>query len=187
MMLRVTKNDVRGAYRYYGLFYTRPDRVLSKMYILRTDRADESVLCRDSADGQWCETERDGFLRFMTAGSPEGDLSEMSEQDALWFLEREQAFNGEGDDEAVEAFLGMWTEKKERFRDEWENGGGWPAKYVETTFYLKGKQYSITPDRIGLEEGESWDEGFMEYLQSEIGADLRALGAEEIRHIGFLD
>ncbi len=51
MMLRVTKNDVRGAYRYYGLFYTRPDRVLSKMYILRTDRADESVLCRDSADG----------------------------------------------------------------------------------------------------------------------------------------
>ena len=47
--------------------------------------------------------------------------------------------------------------------------------------------YSITPDSIGLESGECWDEGFMEYLQHDIGEDLKALGAEEICHIGFLD
>lgn len=115
-----------------------------------------------------------------------GNLDEIQELHALWFLEQQHAFNGEGDDAAVEAFLAAWTEKAKQRLPEWETMGGWPAKYVETTFYLKGKQYAITPESIGLSD-DCWDEGYMEYLQSDIGADLKALGAEEIRHVGFMD
>ena len=111
----------------------------------------------------------------------------MDEQAALWYLEQHEAFNGEGDDEAVAAFLAEWIEKKEQYRDAWENGGNWPAKYVSTSFTLNGKGYVITPDSIGLENGECWDEGFMESLQGDIGEDLKKLGATEIRHVGFLD
>ena len=115
-----------------------------------------------------------------------GNLEELLELHALWFLEQHDAFNGEDDDAAVEAFLAAWTEKAKQRLPEWETmTGAWKAKYVETTFYLKGKKYSITPESISL-GGDAWGEGFMEYLQGDIGEDLKALGAEEI-HMGFLD
>ncbi len=186
-MMRVTKDEVRGAYKYYGLFYGESGKVITDEFILKTDNPEEDVLIYDYDDEQWFELDRETV--FNNAGSEEwpGDLEEMSELHALWFLEQHHAFNGEGDDKAVEAFLKMWSEKKEQYREAWENGGYWPAKYVETTFYLKGKQYSIMPDSIGLEKGDSWDEGFMESLQGDIGEDLKKLGATEIRHVGFLD
>ena len=185
-MLRITKNEVRRAYKYYGLFYTG-DRVISREYILKTDERDEPVLCYDYAEETWREIERTRFLWLLNTGPRSGELDEMQELHALWFLEQQHAFNGEGDDAAVAALLAAWTEKAKQRRPEWKTMGGWPAKSVKTTFYLKGKMYSITPDSIGLESGECWDEGFMEYLQHDIGEDLKALGAEEIRHIGFLD
>ena len=185
-MLRVTKSEVRGAYKYYGLFYTG-DRVISKEYILKTDNTSEPVLCYDYVEETWREICRLRFIRFRDAGPRHGELDEMQELNALWFLEQHNAFNGEGDDAAVEAFLAAWTEKAKQRMPEWLNmKGAWTAKYVQTTFYLKGKQYSITPESIGL-SGDAWDEGYMEYLQGDIGEDLKALGAEEIRHVGFLD
>ncbi len=186
-MMRVTKEEVQGAYQYYGLFYGKSGKVITDEFILKTDDPEEDVLIFDFDVEQWVMLDRETI--FNNAGSEEwpGVFEEMSEQQALWFLEQHHAFNGAGADDAVDAFVKMWTEKKEQYRDAWENGGGWPAKYVETTFYLKGKQYSITPDKIGLERGDSWDEGFMESLQGAMGTDLKKLGATEIQHIGFLD
>ena len=178
--MRVTKSDVRGAYRYYGLFYAE-EKVISKEYVLKSDDGKGEVLCYDFAEKAWKNVRRASFERLLAAGR----LDEMQETDAIWFLEIEKAFNGEGDDAAVAELLKKWSEKKEEFREEFDYG--WPAKYVETRFYLKGKAYSITPDDIGLEKGDCWDEGFMEFLQSDIGKDLKELGAEEIRHLGFLD
>ena len=185
-ILRVTKSEVRGAYKYYGLFYTG-DRVISKEYILKTDNPDEPILFYDYAEGTWHELARNRFLRFRDERMKAGNLDEIHELYALWFLEQHHAFNGEGDDAAVEAFLVSWTEKAKQRLPEWLNmKGAWTAKYVETAFYLKGKKYSITPESIGLSD-DAWDAGFMEYLQGDIGEDLNALGAEEIRHMGFLD
>ena len=186
-MMRVTKEEVRGAYKYYGLFYGKSGKVINDEFILKTDDPEEKVLVYDYDEEQWFELDRETVLNH--AGSEEwpGEFAEMSEMDALWFLELHHAFNGEGDDDAVEAFIRMWTEKKEQYREAWENGAYWPAKYVKTTFYLRGKQYSITPDTIGLEQRDSWDEGFLEYMQKDIGEDLKKLGATEIRHVGFLD
>ena len=113
------------------------------------------------------------------------ELLELDETHGIWFLEFHHAFNGQGNDAAVNALLEKWTQEKEKYRAEFNYG--WPAKYVETTFYLNGKQYSITPDSIGLEGGNSWDEGFLEFLQVKIGEDLEILGATEIRHMGFMD
>ena len=183
--MRITKDDVRGADQYYGLFYARPDMVISRMFVLKTANRSEDVLCYDYAEEEWERISMPAFRELMENGSHPGELSAVSETDALWFLEQHQAFNGEGDDAAVEALLREWTEKKEAFREAY--GSGWFSKYVETTFYLKGKQYTITPDSIGLDEGEPWDEGFLEYLQGDIGEDLKKLGAKEIRHMGFED
>ena len=184
--MRVTKSEVRGAYKYYGLFYTG-DRVISKEYILKTDNPDEPILFYDYAEGTWHELARNRFLRFRDERMKAGNLDEIQELYALWFLEQHYAFNGEGDDAAVEAFLVSWTGKAKQRLPEWLNmKGAWTAKYVETAFYLKGKKYSITPESIGLSD-DAWDAGFMEYLQGDIGEDLNALGAEEIRHMGFLD
>ncbi len=177
----VTKDEVRGAYKYYGCFYSRPDRVITAAYIQRTDNPEEDVLCYDFVYRIWSWMDRDCFDEQLRSGRISKDL----EVHILWYLEQEHAFNGEGDNAAVDALLREWTEKKEEYRDAFNYG--WPAKYVETTFYLNGKQYSITPDSIGLERGESWDEGFMEYLQGDIAEDLKKLGATEIRNYGFLD
>ena len=181
----VTKNDVREAYQYFGQFYTVQGRVISKMFIARTDKDGEKLLCYDFAKKTWEDRHRNAFYQWLNSGNHAGELSEMTESDAIWFLEQEHAFNGEGNDEAVNALLAKWASKTEEY---WAAfNPGWPAKYVETTFYLNGKPYSITPDSIGLKQGNSWDEGLLEYMQSDIGKDLEKLGATEIRHFGFLD
>lgn len=186
--MRVTKADICGAYQYFGLFYSNPDRVISKMFIARTDKAGEKLLCYDFSKETWEERHRNAFYQWLNSGKHAGDLSEMTESDALWFLEMEHAFNGEGDDAAVEYVLNSWRGKIGALKETWySQHRGWPAKYVETTFYFKGKQYSIKPDDIGLETGNCWDEGLMEDLQGDIGEDLKKIGAKEIRHFGFLD
>ena len=184
----VTKDDVRGAYQYFGLFYNSPDRVISKMFIAQTNKTGEKLLCYDFIKATWEERHRNAFFQWLNSGNYAGDLSEMTERDALWFLETEHAFDGEGDDAAVEAVLNSWRGKMSPLKDAWySQQRGWPAKYVETSFYLNGKAYSIKPDDIGLETGNCWDEGLMEDLQGDIGEDLKKLGATEIRHLGFLD
>ena len=109
-MLRVTKSEVCGAYKYYGLCYSG-DRVISKEYILKTDNPDEPVLFYDYAEGTWHELARNRFLRSRDERMKAGYLDEIQELYALWFLEQHHAFNGEGDDAAVEAFLTAWTSK----------------------------------------------------------------------------
>ena len=86
---------------------------------------------------------------------------------------------------ALQELLDRWVEKKESFRSGFNYG--WPAKLVETRFKLDGVKYSITPDMIGLKQGDCWDEGLMEYLQYDLGEDLKEIGATDICHIGFID
>ena len=64
----------------------------------------------------------------------------------------------------------------------------WVAcKTCKHIVYLKGKKYCIKPEQLGLKQGDPWDHGLMEYIQGKIGEDLKALGATEIFHHGFLD
>ena len=85
----------------------------------------------------------------------------------------------------MQELVDRWRIKKEAYRDQW--GCAWPAKLVWTRFSYRGNQYYISPTMIGLEKGDCWDEGFMEFLQPKIEADLEALGATNIVHYGFLD
>ena len=185
-MMRVREEDVKGAYRYLGLFYAEEGRVISNLFIQMTKDPNQEVICYDFAMKEWFTLSCETCFSVLENKDRPGELTELDEMYALWYLETEEAFNGEGDDKAVEALIAEWTVKKEEYRDAYP---GWPAKLVETTFYLKGKKYSIKPEDIGLDgsNGHWGDEGFMEFLQSEIGKDLKKLGATEIRHFGFLD
>ena len=184
--MRVTKEEAKNRWKYYGLFYSSTDRVISEEYLITKETGDEDVLCFDFAADKWRSLSRSEFEKLLKERKQQGELAEIQETDALWYLENHRAFDGEGDDRAVEAFLASWKDGKEKYREEWEKRY-WPAKYVQTTFYLNGKQYCITPDSIGLEKGDCWDEGFLEFLQGEIGAELKEMGATEVRHTGFLD
>ena len=62
----------------------------------------------------------------------------------------------------------------------------WPSKCVETEFVINGVRYSIFPPDIGLTY-DCWDQGFMELFQGHMSEDLEAIGAVNIRAIGFLD
>lgn len=181
--MRVTKDDVRGAYKYYGVYDSRPGHGLTVEYILRSNDPKERVLCFHYEERSWFEIDQDSFLKLLEF--EKAKPSEMKEETALWYLEWDEAFNGEGDDAAVNALIAKWTEKKDEYRSGFNHG--WPAKLVKTSFYLKGKKYCITPEQIGLRQGDPWDHGLMEYIQGEIGADLEALGATDIFHHGFLD
>ena len=86
---------------------------------------------------------------------------------------------------ALQELLAQWTAKKEAYRSKFNYG--WPAKLVQTVFKLDGQAYSITPDMIGLTQGDCWDEGLMECLQGDLGKDLKAIGATDVCHLGFLD
>lgn len=86
----------------------------------------------------------------------------------------------------VQRVIEKWKVKKEEYREEWlENY--WPAKYVSLEFKLAGKKYCFTPDTIGLEKGDCWDEGFMEFLEKYIIIDLQEIGATDFIRLGFLD
>ena len=90
----VTKADVRGADQYYGLFYARPDRVISAEYILRSDDRGEDVLCYDYVGRTWDRMDPESFRELLETGSRHGELSQMEEMNALWFLEMEQEADG---------------------------------------------------------------------------------------------
>lgn len=89
--------------------------------------------------------------------------------------------------EKVQKVLDLWKTKKENYRDAWNNNGGWPAKNVSIEFTFEGKDYVVTPDTIGLEKYEPWDEGFMEFINTEIGKDLKDIGATDVAYFGMLD
>ena len=186
-MLRVLMDDVRGAFKYYSLSSARPDCVFTKFYVQRTENGDEPVLCYDFVQKEWSELERDRFFRLLALESSQGHLEEICELHALFFLDQDEAFNGEGDDAAVASFLSMWSEKKKQYLQmRSDTTCIWPAKDVMTTFYLNGKKYTITPNSIGLEEF-GWEAGFMESIQGDIEADLKKIGAADIMHRGELD
>ena len=100
---------------------------------------------------------------------------------------------GNSPEEKVQKLIEYWTVKKNDYIDEWcamdkEFGnGGWPAKYVKTKFILDGQQFVINPDTIGLDPFDSWDQGFLEYIQGLIEHDLEKMGATNIYSTGFLD
>ena len=84
------------------------------------------------------------------------------------------------------ALMQKWKAKVEEYRKEWGDGL-WPAKCVQTSFVYQGKPYHYFPDDLGLERGDCWDEGLMEYMQGDIAKDLKALGATDVCDLGFLD
>ena len=84
----------------------------------------------------------------------------------------------------IAALVEEWKDKKELYRERF--GSGWPAKLVETTFVLNGKEFSIKPEDLGLTD-DCWDQGFMETIQADMKKDLEDFGAERIYNIGFID
>lgn len=95
-------------------------------------------------------------------------------------------------DQDVKDFISMWKKKKEKYEDAWKrytpfHQGKWPAKLVETRFVYKGMEYSLKPEDIGLNRDNPWDQGFMEFMQSDIEKDLRKMGATHIWSLGFID
>lgn len=94
-------------------------------------------------------------------------------------------------DQEVKDFIGMWKKKKDSFADDWKRGtpsgrGRRAGRLVETRFVYRGMEYSLRPESIGLNRDDPWDQGFMEYLQSDIEKDLRKMGAVRIWSTGFL-
>ena len=84
----------------------------------------------------------------------------------------------------LEDLIARWKEKAETYREAFDYG--WPAKLVETKFILNGKQYSLTSASFGL-ENNCWNHGLMEFFQADLAQDLKAIGAEDVYHLGFLD
>ena len=91
--------------------------------------------------------------------------------------------------EEIAALVEVWKDKKEGYRESF--GTGWPAKLVSTTFTYKGEEYSLGPDDFAKEEISpymyAWESGLMECYQHDLAEDLRALGAEKVYNLGFLD
>ncbi len=85
----------------------------------------------------------------------------------------------------IEEVVELWKTKKENFREEWNNSVGWPAKYVSIVLEYQGKDYEITPEMIG-EEGP-WGHGFMEFINTKMGEDLKKAGATNLAFFGMLD
>lgn len=79
-----------------------------------------------------------------------------------------------------------WRKKFRKAKQEWDENPGWPAKHVTTSFTLFNCRYTLVPDDFGFTKG-TWDEGFMESIQTELEKDLKEAGASEIESYGFLD
>ena len=97
-----------------------------------------------------------------------------------------------GGNKAVK-LLENWKKKKDLYLEKWKalderyGNGGWPAKGVKTEFNYLGEKFVIEPETIGLDPCDPWDQGFLEYLQKDIGKDLEEIGATDIYHTGYLD
>ena len=89
-------------------------------------------------------------------------------------------------DQTVKFLLEKWKKELVPKKKEWDKKPGWPAKLVETTFVLNGKEYSIKAPDLGLTD-DCWDQGFMETIQGDMKKDLEELGAEDIYSMGFID
>ena len=89
-------------------------------------------------------------------------------------------------DQTVKFLLEKWKKELVPKKEEWDKKPGWPAKLVETTFVLNGKEYSIKAPDLGLTD-DCWDQGFMETIQGDMKKDLEELGAENIYSMGFID
>ena len=86
---------------------------------------------------------------------------------------------------AIQEVIELWKTKKEQYRDEWNNMVGWPAKYVCIVCEYQGQDYTITPEMIG-EEGP-WGHGFMEFINTKMGEDLKKAGGTNLAYFGMLD
>ena len=79
-----------------------------------------------------------------------------------------------------------WKNGFKEQREKWGEEVMWPAKMVGTVFELNGIKYVISSEDLGLSHN-GWDQGFMEYVQDDIGRDLEEFGATNIKHEGMID
>jgi hypothetical protein len=89
-------------------------------------------------------------------------------------------------EQIVRGLCDKWEIDFAERKEKWYKDPGWPAKFVETTFVLGGEKWSLGTEAIGL-DGDGWNQGFMETVQSDMEEDLKKVGATEIHSYGFID
>ena len=148
-------------------YYLIRDRIIAK-------REKDGKCCKDYhlRDGKWVE---DTSYRFEDTGILL-EMDEISEEQAI------SIFN----QHILDVLKSKWKAEFAMKKEEWDKNPRWPAKLVKTKFILNGVQYSLFPNDIGLTY-DSWDQGFMETIQSDISEDLEVYGAVDIHNIGFID
>ena len=83
--MQVTKEEAKNSWKYYGLFYSGSDRVISEEYLITKETGDEDVLCFDFAVDKWRNLSRAEFQKLLKDGKQQGELAEIQETDALWY------------------------------------------------------------------------------------------------------
>ena len=83
--MQVTKEEAKNSWKYYGLFYSGSDRVISEEYLITKETGDEDVLCFDFAVDKWRSLSRAEFQKLLKDGKQQGELAEIQETDALWY------------------------------------------------------------------------------------------------------
>lgn len=153
------------------------DESYSKDYLFRKGKWVEDTDCEimDHLMGFDSSEPKDSPYRFGN-GSVLAEMKEISMEQAMTFINRQ----------ILDILKNKWKDDFTAKKEEWDKKPGWPAKLVQTTFTLNGRDYSISPSDIGLED-DCWDHGFMESIQSDITEDLKAYGATNIYNVGFLD
>ncbi len=148
-------------------YYLIRDRIIAK-------REKDGKCCKDYLlrDGKWVE---DTSYRFEDTGILL-EMDEISEEQAISILNQH----------ILDVLKSKWKAEFAVKKEEWDKNPRWPAKLVKTKFILNGVQYSLFPNDIGLTY-DSWDQGFMETIQSDISEDLEVYGAVDIPNIGFID
>ena len=89
-------------------------------------------------------------------------------------------------EQIVDNLIHKWSEQFREQKEEWDRKPEWPAKLVETSFFLFDARITLKPEDLGLPKGPE-DEGFMESIQKELEKDLAEAGATEIESSGSLD
>lgn len=89
--------------------------------------------------------------------------------------------------EQLLAFLKeRWNKELAPKKQEWDEGPGWPAKLVKTSFNLNGLEYTLNSVDLGYTDS-GFDQGFMESVQGYLKYELEAAGATDVYNEGFLD
>ena len=91
-MLRVTREDVQDAYKYYGMVERYGSDKTRTVFVLKTDRYEESVLCYDVPSKKWYEKNRDSFYDYFESGIMLTVMQVFNEADAMKLLEEADAF-----------------------------------------------------------------------------------------------